>query len=117
MRELPSKDSPKKRQTEDLQKKNSNIAMNIERPLAPLVTNAALSQPSSELEESDVEELPPPRRFRPVYLESKQWNARDPRLAQIWKKAEMHKQALIKQCGHPLDGYRHVDVEMDQDEP
>lgn len=88
-------------------------------PSSPLkrslpVTNATLDLPSSS-EESDVEEVPPSRRFRPVYLDCKQWNARDPRLARIWKKAEMHKQALIKQCGHSLDRYRHVDAEMDQD--
>ena len=86
-------------------------------PSSPLkrslpVTNTTLDLPSSS-EESDVEDLPPSRRFRPVYLDCKQWNARDPRLARIWKKAEMHKEALIKQCGHPLDRYRHVDVEMD----
>ena len=87
-------------------------------PSSPLkqslpVTDTTLDLPSSS-EESDVEDLPPSRRFRPVYLDCKQWNARDPRLAQIWKKAEMHKQALIEQCGHPLDRYRHVDdVEMD----
>jgi hypothetical protein len=88
-------------------------------PSSPLkrslpMTNSTLDLPSSS-EESDVEDLPPSRRFRPVYLDCKQWNARDPRLARIWKKAEMHRQALIKQCGHPLDGYRRVDVEMDQD--
>ena len=89
-------------------------------PSSPLkqslpVMNSTLDLPSSS-EESDVEDLPPSRRFRPVYLDCKQWNARDPRLARIWKKAEMHKQALIKQSGHPLDRYsQHGDVEMDQD--
>ena len=87
-------------------------------PSSPLkrslpVTNTTLDLPSSS-EESDVEDLPPSRRFRPVYLDCRQWNARDPRLTRIWKKAEMHKQALIKQCGHPLERYGHVDVEMDQ---
>ena len=167
LRELPSKDSSKKRQADDLQERN---AMDIERPLpetptkkrktdlscsallskpilsptpsssrktikvtpakkpetailptnvpsSPLkrslpLTNDTLDLPSSE-EESEVEDLPPPRRFRPVYLDCKQWNARDPRLGRIWKKAEMHKQALIKQCGYPLDRYRHVDFERD----
>jgi hypothetical protein len=90
-------------------------------PSSPLkrsfpVRNATSDVPSSS-EESDVEDLdlPPTRRFRPVYLDCKQWNARDPRLARIWKKAEMHKQALIKQCGHPLNRYRRIDVEMDED--
>ena len=88
-------------------------------PSSPLkrslpVTNTTLDLASSS-EESDVEDLPPSRRFRPVYLDCKQWNARDPRLARIWKKAETHTQTLIKQSGRPLDRYRHVDVEMDQD--
>ena len=88
-------------------------------PSSPLkrslpVTNATFDLPSSS-EESEAEDvdLPPPRRFRPVYLDCKQWNARDPRLARIWKKAEMRKQALIKRCGDPLARNRHVDVEMD----
>ena len=93
------------------------VIPSINVPSSPLkrslpVTNTTLDLPSSS-EESDVEKLPPSRRFRPVYLDYKQWNARDPRLARIWKKAEMRKQALVKRCGHPLD--RHVDVEMDQD--
>jgi hypothetical protein len=100
-------------------KEPENVIPSIISPSSPLkrslpVTNTTLDLPSSS-EESDVEDLPPSRRFRPVYLDCKQWNARDPRLARIWKKAEMHKEALIKQCGHPLDRYRHVDVEMDQD--
>ena len=78
------------------------------------VTNTTLNLPSSS-KESNIEDLPPSRHFQPVYLDCKQWNACDTQLARIWKKAEMHKQALIKQCGHPLDRYRHVDVEMDQD--
>ena len=109
-RTAPMKISPKGLETE---------IPSIIVPSSPLkrslpVTNTTLDLPSSS-EESDAEDLPPSRRFRPVYLDCKQWNARDPRLTRIWKKAEMHKQALIKQCGHPLDRYGHADVEMDQD--
>ena len=106
----PMKISPKGVETEIPSIKVSSSPLKRSLP----VTNTTLDLPSSS-EESDVEDLPPSRRFRPVYLDCKQWNARDPRLARIWKKAEMHKQALIKQCGHPLDRYGHVDVEMDQD--
>ena len=164
LRELPSKDSPKKRQAGDLQKRSSSDAMDIETPLpetpkkkrkndfspdpallstptfssisssrtitivtpvkrpktstsvssSPLkrsmpVMNATLNLPSSS-EENEVENLLHPRRFRPVYLDCKQWNARDPRLARIWKKTEMRKQVLIEQCGYPLDRYRPVEV-------
>ena len=96
-RKAPMKMSPREPETAI-----PSIEINV--PLSPLkrslpVTNTTLDQSSSS-EESDVEDLPPPRRFRPVYLDCKQWNARDPRLARIWKKAEMHKQVLIKQCGH-----------------
>jgi len=44
---------------------------------------------SSSSDESEPEVPLPRRRFRPVYPDSQQWEARDPRLAKIWKKAEM----------------------------
>ena len=44
---------------------------------------------SSSSDESEPEVPLPRRRFRPVYSDSQQWEARDPRLAKIWKKAEM----------------------------
>ena len=44
---------------------------------------------SSCSDESEPEIPLPRRRFRPVYGDSQQWEARDPRLAKIWKKAEV----------------------------
>ncbi|KAH9480713.1 hypothetical protein JR316_0007313 [Psilocybe cubensis] len=41
----------------------------------------------SSSDESEPEMNSSRRRFRPVYLDLKQWNARDPRLDRIWKKA------------------------------
>ncbi|KDR82957.1 hypothetical protein GALMADRAFT_275999 [Galerina marginata CBS 339.88] len=35
------------------------------------------------------------RRFRPVYLDYKQWNTRDPRLSQIWRKADKRQTAAL----------------------
>lgn len=46
---------------------------------------------SSESEESVVEALMPRGRFRPVYLEQKQWAAQDPLVASIWKRIEKSK--------------------------
>lgn len=42
---------------------------------------------SSDADESGNDEPAADRRFRPVYLEHKQWYTRDPRLTRIWKKA------------------------------
>ena len=52
--------------------------MDVDQPTSPLF---------SDPDESDHVELPPPRRFRPVYLDHKQWFSRDTRLNRIWKQA------------------------------
>ena len=78
----------------------------------PMEVDQALDAPSSE----DEEEEPRPRRFRPVYLESKQWYSRDRRLARIWKAAEKYKRGMVELYGHPLDELRDdVDDGMDED--
>ncbi|KDQ25704.1 hypothetical protein PLEOSDRAFT_1106608 [Pleurotus ostreatus PC15] len=46
------------------------------------------------------------RRFRPVFLDHKQWYRRDPRMARIWRTAEAHKEAMTKLYGHPFEEYR-----------
>ncbi|KAH6911498.1 hypothetical protein BKA70DRAFT_1267885 [Coprinopsis sp. MPI-PUGE-AT-0042] len=43
------------------------------------------------------------KRFRPVYFDHLQWNARDPRLERLWKRREEQKQALITLHGHPFE--------------
>ncbi|KAF9493626.1 hypothetical protein BDN71DRAFT_1450119 [Pleurotus eryngii] len=45
-------------------------------------------------------------RFRPVFLDHKQWYRRDPRMARIWRTAEAHKEAMTKLYGHPFQEYR-----------
>jgi hypothetical protein len=78
----------------------------------PMEVDNALDAPSSE----DEEEEPRPRRFRPVYLESKQWYSRDRRLARIWKAAEKYKRGMVELYGHPLDELRDdADDGMDED--
>jgi len=56
----------------------------------------ATSDVASSSEYSDSGEPPPRGRFRPVYLEHRQWVAGDPRLASMWKKAEKFKASSIK---------------------
>ncbi|KAF4577244.1 hypothetical protein EYR36_005231 [Pleurotus pulmonarius] len=46
------------------------------------------------------------RRFRPVFLDHKQWYKRDPRLTRIWRTAEEHKESMEKLYGHPFEQYR-----------
>lgn len=43
------------------------------------------------------------KRFRPVYFDHQQWNARDPRLERLWKRREEQKQMLIELHGHPFE--------------
>lgn len=47
-------------------------------------------------------ELAPQRRFRPVFLDTKQWAGRDPRLEFIAKKADAAKRRIIEAHGHPF---------------
>ena len=51
---------------------------------------------ASSDEESEPEVLVVRRRFRPVYLEHRQWNAKDPRLDKIWRKAERRLNAVMQ---------------------
>jgi len=67
-------------------------------------TNASAS--SDEEEEED--ELLPPRRFRPVFLDHKQWYGRDPRLDRMWRRGEIHKRGVMELYEHPLEQYRAV---------
>ncbi|KAG5646013.1 hypothetical protein DXG03_004615 [Asterophora parasitica] len=65
---------------------------------SPLAENAmdvdddGTQQLPSLPEESDDDSLPIRRRFRPVYLDHKQWYGIDKRLKRLWKQAERHKQ-------------------------
>ncbi|KAF8885708.1 hypothetical protein CPB84DRAFT_1816803 [Gymnopilus junonius] len=67
---LPKQPSP----SETATKRKEEVAAHVD------------SASSDEESESDVPMTR--RRYRPIYLEIKQWNAKDPRLAKIWRKAE-----------------------------
>ncbi|PPQ82299.1 hypothetical protein CVT26_013962 [Gymnopilus dilepis] len=60
------------------------------------VEEAQLVDFASSDEESEPEVLVVRRRFRPVYLEHRQWNAKDPRLDKIWRKAERRLNAVMQ---------------------
>ncbi|TFK18028.1 hypothetical protein FA15DRAFT_698233 [Coprinopsis marcescibilis] len=65
--------------------------------------DAQMAEPDSSSESED--EGPKAfsfRRFRPAYLEQKQWNARDPRLKRIWKLREQQKQKFVELYGDPF---------------
>ena len=51
--------------------------------------------------ESEPEEYIPTRRFRPVYLDLRQWNSGDPRMARIWRKAGKYN-SLSGTKGHSM---------------
>ncbi|KAK0202083.1 hypothetical protein DFS33DRAFT_1046489 [Desarmillaria ectypa] len=51
-------------------------------------------------------DLAPRRRFRPVFLDAKQWTSRDPRLESITKKADTAKQRIVEAHGHPFEQWR-----------
>ncbi|KAF4590219.1 hypothetical protein EYR40_009384 [Pleurotus pulmonarius] len=58
---------------------------------------------SSPSDDGDVLVL---RRFRPIFLDHKQWYRRDPRMARIWRTAEAHRETMAKLYGHPFEHYR-----------
>ncbi|KAK0441672.1 hypothetical protein EV421DRAFT_636553 [Armillaria borealis] len=58
--------------------------------------------PPDDLFSEEEPELAPQRRFRPVFLDAKQWASRDPRLESIAKKADNAKRRIIEAHGHPF---------------
>lgn len=79
------------------QKLVADSPMEVDVPASPLF---------SEDDEVDDVEPPAPRRFRPVYLDHKQWYSRDSRLNRIWKQGEKYKQHMVELYGHPLEQLR-----------
>ena len=57
-------------------------------PAPPSHPQATMTQ---DEEEGDETERPPWRRFRPVFLDHKQWYSQDRRIKRIWKEAELYK--------------------------
>jgi hypothetical protein len=45
---------------------------------------------------------PPPRRFRPIFLDRKQWSLRDPKILREWPAMMEHKRNMIDLYGHPF---------------
>lgn len=57
--------------------------------------------------DSGSDEPPRPRkRFRPVFLDQKQWNLRDPRLDRLLRQGKKHKEKMAELYGHPFEQYR-----------
>jgi hypothetical protein len=54
-----------------------------------------------------------PRRFRPIFLDQKQWFCQDPHLEREWERAEAHKTEMTRLYGHPLESYRNNIMELD----
>lgn len=65
--------------------------------------------------EPEVEDNEPrlPKRFRPVFLDYKQWYQRDPRIEQEWKEAEKHKGNMLTLYPHPFEKYRPAQMEVE----
>ncbi|KAL0581323.1 hypothetical protein V5O48_000699 [Marasmius crinis-equi] len=59
---------------------------------------------SDEEEEVEVveEEIPLPRRFRPVFRDRQQWYNSDPLLSEDWKRAKKASQRRTERYGHPF---------------
>ena len=45
---------------------------------------------------------PQPRRFRPIFIDRKQWLSRDPRISRGWPAMMEHKKSMINLYGHPF---------------
>ncbi|KAG1900399.1 uncharacterized protein F5891DRAFT_1033865 [Suillus fuscotomentosus] len=84
----------------------------------PSTPRRSRNQPSRLVEESATMEVdeqrsapagPPVRkRFRPVFLDQRQWCSRDPKLAKIWDAAIEHRTRMMGLYPHPFEQYRPV---------
>ena len=61
-------------------------------------------------EEEEEEKEPPPRRYRPVFVAFKQWNARDPKVEARMKRAEKYHKDMVARYGHPFEHLRPIPV-------
>ncbi|GLB38663.1 hypothetical protein LshimejAT787_0505280 [Lyophyllum shimeji] len=69
--------------------------------------NTASAVPLAHRNAADAEDLPPARRrFRPVYVDHRQWYGVDKRVRRIWKQAEKYKAQMVDKYGHPLEALR-----------
>ncbi|CAA7262879.1 unnamed protein product [Cyclocybe aegerita] len=67
---------------------------------SPLKRQLATTLDGLSSSESDDDDLYPRRRFRPVYLEHRQWNAKDPRILRLWKKVQELRDGPVRQLIH-----------------
>ena len=72
----------------------------------------AVAMDVDEPSESERTPSPPPqqRRFRPVFLDRKQWTARDPRVVKEWPAMVAHVKSMVDLYSHPFA--QHMDVDM-----
>ncbi|PPQ68831.1 hypothetical protein CVT25_008879 [Psilocybe cyanescens] len=75
-------------------KKKAMFAPSSPVPRSTSGWQVAVVESDSSPDESEPEINSSMRRFRPVYLDFKQWNVRDPRLDRIWRKAGKQCKAL-----------------------
>ncbi|KAG2339479.1 hypothetical protein BDR05DRAFT_1003297 [Suillus weaverae] len=73
---------------------------------------SGLAEESAAMEVDDQRSEPadPPvrKRFRPVFLDQRQWCSRDPKLAKIWDAAIEHRTQMMGLYTHPFERYRPV---------
>ncbi|KAJ7672005.1 hypothetical protein B0H17DRAFT_1208799 [Mycena rosella] len=74
----------------------------------PPPSSSPLRQPPSVLRPSP----PSKRRFRPVFLDQRQWEACDPRLTQLSKTADEYYRVMVKLHGMPFQAQFEGDVYM-----
>ena len=64
-------------------------------PAPPSYPQVTTTQDGEE-EEEDEGESPPRRRFRPIFLDHKQWYSQDRRIKRVWKEAESYKALRVR---------------------
>ncbi|EGO24124.1 hypothetical protein SERLADRAFT_470899 [Serpula lacrymans var. lacrymans S7.9] len=84
----------------------------VSSPSTPRRTRKPQSTPAEPSYAMDVDEpeqhaQPSRRRFRPIFLDSKQWCSRDPKLEAIWARAQRHVEGMTSLYGNPLQKYGH----------
>lgn len=87
------------------------------RPLSPSPqpSDAADAREPQESESDSDGALPPPRRYRPAFLDRAQWATRDPRAEREWTAARRAAKRAEATWGHPFEHWRPVpqDINME----
>ncbi|RDB14905.1 hypothetical protein Hypma_016368 [Hypsizygus marmoreus] len=101
---------------------SSHVALDADTDPREAIPNSPYTLPESSPARSDAmdvdavaqagesdegeDERPMRRRFRPVYLDHKQWYSSDRRLKRVWRLAEGQKASLVEMYGHPFESLR-----------